>query len=324
MLPAKTPSIERVILSNNKNMQVVIANYGARILSIKYRNTADKWIETTLNYDSDEDMLADKCYMGATIGRVSNRISDAQYSHKGTQYKLLANDEGNSLHGGPGGFSQCIWSMSEVIEDEDGQTVTLTYLSKDGDQGFPGQLLAKVTYRLTADDRLTVQFNASSDKVGPINMCNHTYFTLGEGSIHDLTLSVYAKRYLEMNNDNLPTGNILGINDKYFSKHPTRIADCLKYRDADDCYIIEQNPISDEPKLACILTSRKHNIALSIYSDQIALQVYSGNYLPKKHSAIALEAQGLVDAVNHANFECDWLGPSINYQKVVHYQFQPV
>lgn len=323
MHPAKTSSIERVTLSNNKNMQVVIANYGARILSIKYRNAANKWIETTLNYDSDEDMLADKCYMGATIGRVSNRISHAQYSHMGRQYKLLANDGSNSLHGGPGGFSQCIWSMEEVIEDENGQAVTLTHLSKDGDQGFPGKLIAKVTYRLTFDDRLTIQYNASSDKVGPINMCNHAYFTLGEASIHNLDLSVYAKNYLEMNNNNLPTGEILITDSEYFSTRPTRISDTLQYRDADDCYIIEQTPASNEVKLACVLTSQKHNISLSIYSDQIALQVYTGNYLPEKHSAIALEAQGLVDAVNHANFESDWLGPDKDYQKVVHYQFQP-
>lgn len=323
MHSSKMKSIERVTLSNRNNMQVVIANYGARILSIRYRNADNKWIETTLNYDSDEDLLADKCYMGATIGRVSNRISHAQYSHMGTQYKLLANDGANSLHGGPGGFSQCIWSMSDVIEDENGQTVTLTYLSKDGDQGFPGQLLAKVTYRLSFDDQLTIQYNASSDKVGPINMCNHTYFTLGEASIHNLTLSVYAKRYLEMNKHNLPTGNILNTNDKYFTTQAICIADTLKHRDADDCYIIEQNQTSDELKRACILTSRKNNISLLIYSDQIALQVYSGNYLPKKHSAIALEAQGLVDAVNQADFECDWLGPGIDYQKVVHYQFQP-
>lgn len=320
----KTTAIERITLTNNKNMQVVIANYGARILSIKYRNAVNKWIETTLNYDADEDMLADKSYMGATIGRVSNRISQAQYSHMGTQYQLLANDGANSLHGGPGGFSQCIWSMAEVIEDKNGQSITLTHLSKDGDQGFPGELLATVTYRLTFDDRLIVQYCASSDKVGPINMCNHAYFTLGETSIHDLALSVYAKSYLEMNSNNIPTGKILSTSNEYFTARPTRISDALKYRDSDDCYIIEQIPTSDELKLACILTSKKHNISLSIYSDQIALQVYTGNYLPAKHSAIALEAQGLVDAVNHANFECDWLGPGTDYQKVVHYQFLPV
>ena len=324
MHSSKKPAIDRITLTNGTNMEVVIANYGARILSIRYRNSAEKWIETTLNYDSDEDIFADQCYMGATIGRVSNRISHAQYSHMGTQYKLLANEGANSLHGGPGGFSQCMWSMAKVIEDENGQTITLTHLSEDGDQGFPGKLLAKVTYRLTFDDRLIIQYNASSDKVGPINMCNHAYFTLGETSIHDLTLNVYAKSYLEMNGHNIPTGKILSTNKEYFTAQPSRISDTLKYRDADDCYIIEQTTVSDKLKLACILTSQEHNISLSVYSDQIALQVYSGNYLPEKHSAIALEAQGLVDAVNHANFSCDWLGPGMNYQKTVLYQFQPV
>lgn len=305
-------------------MQVVIADYGARILSIKYINAKGESIETTLNHDSDNDIFNDDCYMGATCGRVSNRISNARYIHNGIRYQLIANEGKNMLHGGSGGFSQCFWSASSVIEEADGQSITLSYLSENGDQGFPGNLAAKVTYRLTNDDKLTIEYFASSDQYGPINMCNHAYFTLGERSIHNLALSAYTNQYLALDNYNIPTGEILSISNGYFSNTPIKISETLKTRDADDCYIIEQKPNEEKVNLACTLVSSKHKISLSIYTNQIALQVYTGNYLPEKYSAIALEAQGLVDAVNQSSFETNWLGPNQDYQKVVHYQFQPV
>lgn len=318
------PPIKRMTLSNQKNMQVVIANYGARILSIKYLNDSGEWIETTLNYQSDKEILADEYFMGATCGRVSNRISNALYFHNGVKYKLVANEGGNTLHGGPVGFSHSIWSLGSVIDDAEGQSLTLTYLSEDGDQGFPGNLSAKITYQLTNDDQLIIKYFASSDKFGPINMCNHAYFTLGETSIHNLHLSVHANKYLALNTNNIPTGEILRTHKEYFSETPIKISETLKHRDADDCYIIEQTPTEETAKLACVLVSNKHKISLSIYTDQVALQVYTGNYLPEKHQAIALEAQGLVDAVNQPGFETDWVGPNQDYQKVVRYQLQPV
>jgi len=289
------PNIERITLVNHNDLQVVIANYGARILSIKYRNGSGQWIETTQNFSTDEEILNDDFYMGATCGRVSNRISNASYSHEGVNYVLAANDGGNTLHGGPRGFSHCMWSLGPVITDAHSQSLTLSCLSKDGDQGFPGNLTANVTYKLTHDNQLLIEYFASSDKVGPINMCNHAYFTLGESSINNLTLSVNANKLLALNSNNIPTGEILTTNNTHHG----------------------------EAALACTLASHANGITLSIYSNQTALQVYTGNYLPLKHSAIALEAQGLVDAVNQASFETDWVGPNQDYRKVVRYQFMP-
>jgi len=317
------PNIERITLVNHNDLQVVIANYGARILSIKYRNGSGQWIETTQNFSTDEEILNDDFYMGATCGRVSNRISNASYSHEGVNYVLAANDGGNTLHGGPRGFSHCMWSLGPVITDAHSQSLTLSCLSKDGDQGFPGNLTANVTYKLTHDNQLLIEYFASSDKVGPINMCNHAYFTLGESSINNLTLSVNANKLLALNSNNIPTGEILTTNNTHFCKAPKSVSETLKHRDADDCYIIEQKPNHGEAALACTLASHANGITLSIYSNQTALQVYTGNYLPLKHSAIALEAQGLVDAVNQASFETDWVGPNQDYRKVVRYQFMP-
>lgn len=321
MTDSQHPTIERVTLTN-ENMRVSIANYGARILSIKYKNSAGMWIETTLNYTLDHDILSDNCYMGATCGRVSNRISGAKYVHKGEVVKLCANDGNNTLHGGKGGFSHCFWSMSPIVRDGTSEQITLLYRSVHGDQGFVGNLHAQVKYILTHDNHLRIEYKASCDRHGPINMCNHTYFTLGEASIHPLKLTVFAKKYLPLTANSIPTGEISLLNSEHSFEHGVVLADRLLQKDIDDCYLLLKKPTTQNCQLAGELRSQTNNIMLSISTNQIAMQVYTGNYLPIKHSAIALEAQGLVDAVNQAGFESDWVGPHQEYDKVVDYHFQ--
>lgn len=323
MQKTDAPSIERITLSNNKNMKVVIASYGARILSIQYKNSEGTWLETTLNYALDSDILIDNCYMGATCGRVSNRISGAQYVHNGEFIKLDANEGENTLHGGADGFSQCFWSVSPVVvKRENSQSVTLTYTSNDGDQGFPGNLTANVTYTLTSDNHLLTEYKASCDKVSPINMCNHAYFTLGEPSIHDMELTVFANKYLPLDEKNIPTGEIFTANSDHSFMQAATLGKRIAFKDIDDCYVLVKNQTDNASQLACVLVSSRNKISLSISTDQIAMQVYTGNYLPIKYSAIALEAQGLVDAVNQAKFETDWVGPNQDYRKIVDYHFQ--
>ncbi|MFT5669986.1 MAG: aldose 1-epimerase [Glaciecola sp.] len=317
------PSIQRITLSNNQNMQVVIANYGARILSIQYKNSDNIWLETTLNEDVDSHILNDNCYMGATCGRVSNRIKGAQYFHKGKSIKLDTNEGENTLHGGAGGFSQCFWTLSPVVvTSENNQSVTLTYISPDGDQGFPGNLTAQVIYTLTHDDHLIIEYKASCDKVSPINMCNHAYFTLGEPSIHAMKLTVFADKYLPVDEKNIPTGKIFAANGMHNYMQAVTLGKRIALKDIDDCYVLVKNSTQKASQLACVLTSNRNKISLSISTNQIAMQVYSGNYLPVKYSAIALEAQGLVDAVNQPGFATDWVGPNQNYRKVIDYYFQ--
>lgn len=316
------PEIKRVLLTNNANMRVELANYGARILSIQFKHPSGEWIETTLNYTADSDILNDAYYMGATCGRVSNRINGAQYSHAGKVIKLLANDDENTLHGGPVGFSHSFWSMGDVQNHENGQSIMFSHKSLSGDQGFPGKLIAKVTYTLTHNNHLQIHYHASCDQISPINMCNHSYFTLGEPSIHDLDLHVCSNKILPLNSHNIPTGEIVTPTANLSFMPAVNLGKTLSSRDLDDCYILLKKSPFDTVQNACTLSSLRNEISLTISTNQVAIQVYSGNYLPQKHSGIALEAQGLVDAVNQAGFESDWVGPHQDYTKTVDYHFQ--
>ncbi|MGB3727219.1 MAG: aldose epimerase family protein [Glaciecola sp.] len=307
----KQQAIQRVTLVNQHNMQVQVCDYGARILSIKVPNACGELIETTQNYAQDTDILADTAYMGATCGRIANRVSGAKFEVNNTHYHLDANEGNNTLHGGSVGFSHHYWKLVS----HNNNTVVYEHLSPHLDQGFPGNLQVKVSYTLSDTNELLIQYHVSSDMTCPINMCNHTYFTLGEtNGIHALQLQVNAKKYLPVNAHSIPTGEQSVVTQAMDFTAAQKLADKLQLRDFDDCYIVDQQD-------AVHLVSEQHQLSLTISSDHKAMQVYTGNYLPQKHSAIALEAQGLVDAVNQKTFEAEYVSPQRPYRKFIRYTF---
>ena len=297
-------------------MQVTLSNYGARILSIKVRNKSNQLIETTLNHQTDTEIKNDVFYMGATCGRISNRLSKAQFSVGEKTIKLEANEGENLLHGGKDSFSHRYWQVDELQNNNEDSQIIFSLFSEDGDQGFPGNLKARVSYTLTNTNELRVDYWAQSDALCPINMCNHTYFNLGATGIDELKLSVKAKHYLPVDDNSIPTGEIRVLPPELDLIKEQLLKQKLKTLDFDHCYVLEKNMA-----FSALLSSEEQGIAMLIKTDQEALQVYSGNYLPQKHSAIALEAQGLVDAPNQAGFACDWVSPDNDYRKYVSYQF---
>lgn len=312
----KTPpkQLQRITLTNDNLMQVTLCNFGARILSIKVPNKANRLIETTLNYDTDNDIQNDQCYMGATCGRVSNRIKDAKFTHEGTLYALIANEGSNILHGGDKGFSNRLWSITRPPVSGKNNSVTFQLQSPNGDQGFPGNLTAAVTYTLSNRNILSIDYKASCDTLCPISMCNHAYFHLGEKSINDLELQVNANNYTPIDEHNIPTGEFAATQNAFDFSHPQSLSTKLAIRDFDECFLVNNSHNAR-------LISRENGLILDIHSDQLGLQVYTGNYLPIKHRAIALEAQGLIDAVNQANFQEEWVGPDHDYRKTIRYEF---
>lgn len=297
-------------LTNNNGMTVTLCDFGARILSIKVPNADGELVETTLNYVSDEDIFKDASYMGATCGRIANRVSQAQYEYQNETVYLNKNEGKNTLHGGAQGFSHRFWNL----DYQDAEKVVFSLLSEDGDQGFPGNLIAKVTYSVNNENSLRIDYQAQCDKPCPINMCNHAYFTMGEQSIHDLQLQVNATSYLPIDSQNLPTGEIAQVNKAFDFRQTTILKDKLALRDFDDCYVVDEAQ-------SVILTSVSNRLRLLIESDHIGMQVYTGNYLPVKYSAIALEAQGLIDAVNHSALQEEWVSPTLPYSRSVKYTF---
>ena len=303
-------------------MQVELGDFGARILSIKVPNADGELVETTLNHLDDDEVIKDVFYLGATCGRVANRIGNARYKGPNGDVELTDNDNGNTLHGGVEGLSHRFWECGAVDKSGNTQRVCFDLLSPDGDQGFEGNLSVQVCYELDNENRLRILYSATCDKLCPINLCNHTYFHMGEDSVHQLALQVNASEYLQTSDNNIPTGDIISCSDGAYSfTEATVLREKIAIRDFDDCYV-RRNVTNWQSTPFCELHSAAHNLTLSVFSDQIGLQVYTGNYLPQKYNAIALEAQGLIDAVNQENFDADWVGPNQDYHKEVVYQFK--
>lgn len=310
------PILNRFTLQNKNGMQVELCDFGARILSIKVPDIDGTLIETTLNHANDADILSDNSYMGATVGRASNRISNARFMLDGNEYQLSANEGKNNLHGGETGFSKRVWSTDGV--NGEGNALTFSLHSQDGDQGFPGAVDAAVTFILNNSNELRLNFSATSSKPTPINFCNHVYFTMGEDNIAELELSIQADAYLPVNEESIPLGFFNPVVNNRFNFNQTAVlGERLALGEYDHCYR------TTNAKMAK-LTSQRHRLSLEVESDQVSIQFYSGNFLPTPQSALCLEAQGYPDAINHEAFEQDILRPDEVYKKYVIYRYSHI
>ena len=334
MLSVKSPledhqsEMKKIILRNDYGMSVEIINFGARIKSIKFP-VNDKATEMVLGYDSPQEYLTDPFYLGATCGRVCNRIAGGKFQLAGRQYQLTQNDGENCLHGGIDNFSMRYWKIDEETVTD--TSVTLSLVSPNGDQGFPGKLELSFTYQLSADNKLTIEYSANTDLATPVNLTNHAYFNLGEGNCELLQLQIMSSEYLETNVDNIPTGNILSVaGTDYNFKEPTSIGyrqqhtedESLKTKNGyDHCFVLDETPF-EQPK--AILTSLKNQISLSVYTDQSAMQLYTGYYLSGQfvsYQGLCLEAQNYTDAENHKHFPSNVLKPNQEYQRKIVFGF---
>ncbi|PKG80887.1 galactose-1-epimerase [Colwellia sp. 75C3] len=323
--------LERIILTNDHGMSVEIINFGARIKSIKFPvNT--KPTEMILGYASAQEYLDDEFYLGATCGRVCNRISAGKFQLDGKQYQLPQNDGENCLHGGIDNFALRYWQIDS--ESLTNTSTTLLLISPNGDQGFPGTLHLSITYQLSEDNELSIEYLGNTDLATPVNLTNHAYFNLGEDDCQSLYLQIMSSAILESNTDNIPTGNIISVSQTdYNFREPVSIGERqLNTEDEsltskngyDHCFVLD-NTKFEQPK--AILTSLKNQIALSIYTDQSAIQLYTGYYLSGPFSAyqgVCLEAQNYTDAENNRHFPSNILKPSQQYQRKVIYKFESI
>lgn len=332
-LPIK---MKTVVLHNDYGMSVEIINFGARIKSIKFPvpnlPAKNQPTEMILGYDAATDYLKDDFYLGATCGRVCNRISGGRFELDGKQYQLPKNDGENCLHGGIDNFSIRFWQIeSETLTDS---SVTLSLISHDGDQGFPGTLNLSVTYQLSEDNRLSIEYLANTDLPTPINLTNHAYFNLGEKSCESLYLQMNSSTYLESNDINIPTGNVIAVAETdYDFKESVSIGNrqqntedkSIKTKKGyDHCFILDNSSI-EEPQ--AVLTSLKNQVSLSVYTDQPSIQLYTGYYLSGRFSSyqgLCLEAQNYTDADNNKNFPSNVLRPNQEYQRKIIYKFELV
>jgi aldose 1-epimerase len=323
-------------LTNKNGVSVSVMDYGATVVKILTPDRNGKFADIALGFDHFSPYLTDKAFLGATVGRYANRIAKAELVLGKTTYLLPPNDGDNTLHGGPFGFDKRLWKTERV--DSDVPAVRFTRLSPDGEEGFPGNLFVSVTYSLDDDNKLRIDYSATTDKQTVINLTNHTYFNLsGGGSILDELLTLHADAFTPVDATLIPTGEIKNVDGTPWDfRSPTPIGAHIGQAGGnpvgyDHNYILDKGWFS-QWSVAAEVTDPKSGRTLTVSTDQPGLQFYSGNFLDgtmtgkggwvlRQHDGFALETQHYPDSPNHDNFPSTILNPGETYTTSTVYAF---
>ncbi len=328
-------------LTNKNGMAMKVINYGGIIQSLTVPDKTGKLEDVVLGYDSLSGYLKDSPYFGAIIGRYGNRIAKGKFSIDGQSYQLGQNNLGNNLHGGPKGFDQRFWSIRE-FEVDNGSAIELTYKSRDGEEGFPGNLIAKVRYHLTDQNELKINYEATTDKTTVINLTQHTYFNLSGNASTDILsheLFIDADKFIPVDKTLIPTGELKNVSGTPFDfKTPTSIGSRIDKKDQqlefgggyDHCWVL--NNKGDAAKVVTTLHDPNSGRVMSVYTVEPGIQFYSGNFLDgsitgkynvvyKKRWAVCLETEHFPDSPNQKNFPSVLLKPGETYRTQTTYAF---
>ncbi len=324
-------------LTNKHGITVKITNYGGIITEILMPGKDGKNCNIVLGYDSLQSYVANSPYFGAIVGRFANRIANGEFSLEGVKYKLARNNGNNALHGGLKGFDKVVWDAKEYT-DTSAATLSLSYLSPDGEEGYPGNLMAGVTYILNNNDELNIIIEASTDKTTPVNICNHTYFNLdgADTSILGHVLMIPADRFTEINDQLIPTGNLPEVKGTPMDFNtPTPIgARIAKVKGGyDHNYVLRKK--AGEMSTAAVLFEPASGRKVTVETTQPGVQFYSGNFLDgsckgingkvyKKHFGLCLETQHFPDSPNQPAFPNAILKPGISYLEKTTFRFSVV
>ena len=295
--------VKLITLRNSKGMSAQIITYGAIIKELRAPDRNGNFTNILLTTDSLEKFQR---FGGAAavIGRVANRIGSAHFELDGSSYKLAANNGKNTIHGGRKGFDKSVWTVEETPMKENESSVKLTYLSKDGEEGFPGNLKTSVIYTLTDNNELRIDYEAETDKPTIVNLTNHAYWNLaGGGSCLDNILWIPSESYTPSDKDLIPTGEIRPLKGTPMDfSQPTRIGDRIeqlkpKLNGYDHNYILGEDKTM---KMAARLTEPKSGRIMEVRTTQPAVQLYTANHLA--YTAVCLETQHYPDSIHHKNF----------------------
>lgn len=329
------------ILSNKNNMTVKITNYGGIITSIMLPDKNGKIGDVVLGYDSLSNYVENNPYFGAIIGRYGNRIANGKFNLNGTEYILAKNDGPNHLHGGLKGFDKVVWNAEE-IQKEDTVGLKLSYLSKDGEEGYPGNLNVTVTYKLNNDNELRIDYSAVTDKRTIVNLTSHSYFNLkdaGASSILDHELMINADKFTPIDSTFIPTGNLSSVENTPFDFRKFRMigerindeAEQLKFGLGYDHNFVLNNS-EKKLKLAAKVKENSSGRMFEVLTTEPGIQFYSGNFLDGSitgknnivynyRNGFCLETQHFPDSPNHPNFPSTVLEPGTEYTSTTVYKF---
>lgn len=321
-------------ISNHNGVTVKITNYGGIVSSILVPDKYGKLDDVVLGYDNIEGYLEATPYFGCIVGRYGNRIAKGKFILDGEEYNLAVNNGENTLHGGLVGFDKKVWDAQEFIT-ENSAGVKLHYISKDGEEGYPGNLNVFVTYSLSNQNELKIEYQATTDKATPLNLTHHSYFNLsgtkGE-SILNHNLKINADKYVVVNESLIPTGELCDLTGSQMDfRESTTIGSRIDDIEGgyDHTYVLNS---MGNLSLIAELSEPNSGRKIEVYTTEPGIQLYTGNFLDgsitgkkgivyNKHCGLCLETQHFPDSPNQAEFPSTILRPGEKYNQTTIYKF---
>ncbi len=340
--PVGPDDLKLYVMTNANKMAVAITNFGGRVVMLQVPDKNGVMGDIVLGYDSLEQYLGGNPYFGAMIGRYGNRIAKGMFTLEGKSYELNINNGMNALHGGPGGFHNVLWEATPK-QVGDGQALELTYVSRSGEEGYPGTLTTKVTYTLpTNSNELIIDYEATTDSTTILNLTHHSFFNLageGSGDILNHEFTINADRYCPVDEGLIPTGELRPVAGTPFDfTKPHKAGERIGAEDQqltfgkgyDHNWVL--NKQGTDLSLAATVTEPTSGRKMEVWTTEPGLQFYSGNFLTKNEigkkghvydfrTAFCLEAQHFPDSPNHPEFPSTVLKPGEVYKQKTVYRF---
>lgn len=335
-----TKPVSLYTLDSGNGLIVQVTNYGLKIVSIWTPDRDGKYEDVTIGYENIDRYLDNKAerFFGCIVGRYANRIAKGKFSLNGEEYQLPINNNGQTLHGGLEGLDMRVWNVENATEN----SIEFSYVSPDGEEGFPGTLTIYVTYSVTPENEFKISYKATTDKTTVVNLSNHAFFNLkgeGNGTITDHILTIKASHITSVDSVLIPTGEIASVDGTPFDfRQPTPIGERINEDNKqlkngpgyDHNWVLDKS--GEGVELIATLYEPQSGRLMEVYTDQPGLQFYSGNFFNgnkigkygkaiKYREAIALETQKFPDSPNHPNFPSTRLEPNEIYTHTCIYKF---
>jgi aldose 1-epimerase len=328
--------VDLYTLTNRNGLTAKVTSYGAILTHLLVPDRSGNLGDVVLGFDTLEGYLGSHPFFGSTVGRVANRIARGEFELDGKVYHLAINNGPNSLHGGLKGFNRVLWN-AEPQQGENGPSVRFSYLSRDGEEGYPGNLSVTVTYTLTDEDALEIRYTATTDQATPVNLTNHSYFNLaGEADILSHEMLLHADRFTPVDDTLIPTGEIRPVAGTPMDfTRPEAIGSRIGEvggdpKGYDHNYVL--NSGGDEKVRSARVREPRSGRVMEVYTTQPGVQFYTGNFLDGsitgkggqsygKHAGFCLETQHFPDSVHHPNFPSVILRPGDTYRQFTAYTF---
>jgi aldose 1-epimerase len=326
-------AVEIYTLTNDKGLKARVMTYGATLVSLEVPDRSGKPGDVVLGYDALDGYIKNNPYFGSTVGRYGNRIAKGRFALDGVFYKLATNNGENHLHGGIKGFDKAVWK-AEPMRQDGAVGVRFGHLSKDGEEGYPGNLTVTVVYTLTNDDALKISYEAKTDKATPVNLTHHSYFNLaGGGDVLGHELTINAEGYTPVDAGLIPTGEIRPVKDSPFDfTSPHTIGERIAQVEGgyDHNFVLRSE--GGAMALAVRVFEPKSGRVMEISTTEPGLQFYSGNFLDgaitgkggkvySRHAGFCLETQHFPDSPNKPAFPSTILRPGAVYKSLTIHRF---